>query len=342
MRNRALWFIVGAKEQHVPSHPILPDSRKAAVEAVLEEVLAEVRAVSDATLLHECRSIFRSKVPLNLRAYVAAAMALRLTGSASRQDRPKGRGSDKARGPEQAAADRTGGADKAKGRAPDKAREEPRQAREEKPGRRAEAARPERAPDKPAIEKQESKRGDEPEAREIRYRGEGVTLFVSAGRRQRFYARVAVRILTEAPGIGPEQVGDVRTMDNYCFIVVAPEAEEAAIAALNGLDFKGRILAANRARKKGEPAPTEATGSAPGTDYAAEPSRYDEGDAASSGDDASSGDYAADGAVNASDEGDDAAGADAFGQGSPEVADPEDMAEGDADGSADGSEERQG
>lgn len=265
----------------MPSHPILTDSRKAAVEAVLDEVLAEVRAVSDATLLHECRSMFRSKVPLNLRAYVAAAMALRLTGSGSRQDNQKSRDGNRGRD-----ADRSRGADRKRGEGAtrqdgSKTAEEPagrplrahepreRELREDasqrqggKPGRRGEHDKPKREPDLAAVDAAEARRGDEPEAREIRYRGEGVTLFVSAGRRQRFYSRVAVRVLSEAPGIQPEHIGDVRTMDNYCFIVVDPEVEEAAIAALNGLDFKGRILAANRARKKGEPAPAEAESSA--------------------------------------------------------------------------------
>jgi hypothetical protein len=84
-----------------------------------------------------------------------------------------------------------------------------------------------------------------------------VTLFVSAGRRQRFYARVAIKQLLETPGVSSEQIGDIRTMDNYSFIVVDPAVEDTVLATLNGFDFKGRVLAANRARKKGEPAPAQ-------------------------------------------------------------------------------------
>jgi len=84
-----------------------------------------------------------------------------------------------------------------------------------------------------------------------------VTLFVSAGRRQRFYARIAIKLLLDIPGVADESVGDIRTMDNYSFIVVDPAVEEAVIAGLSGYDFKGRTLAANRARKRGESAPAQ-------------------------------------------------------------------------------------
>lgn len=217
-----------SKESYVPSHSILPESRRAAIEAEFDEALAEVRATADVALLQECRAIFRARVPFNLRAYVAAALALKYAGG-SRQ-------------PEKRSRDGKGGRGRAEGRPDNRAESVARQAKpkkEEKPAREPEAKEP-REPR---------------EVRENRYRGEGVTLFVSAGRRQRFYARVAVKMLLDIPGVADEQVGDVRTMDNYSFIVVDPAVEDAVIAALNGYDLKGRTLAVNRARKRGEPAP---------------------------------------------------------------------------------------
>ena len=216
------------------SHSILPESRRAAIEAAFDEALAEVRAAGDVALLQECRSIFRKRVPFNLRAYVAAALALKGAGG-GRPSASRGRVADD-------------------GRRESRSKGEPR-----KDGRQQQQV----AQKAPAPKKQEKQqREPEPrearapaEPRENRYRGEGVTLFVSAGRRQRFYARVAVKILLEVPGVSDESVGDIRTMDNYSFVVVDPAVEEAVIAALNGYDFKGRTLAANRARKRGEPAP---------------------------------------------------------------------------------------
>lgn len=219
------------KESHVSSHSILPESRRAAIEAEFDNALAEVRATADVALLQECRAIFRARVPFNLRAYVAAALALKYAGG-SRQ-------------PEKRSRDGKGGKGRPDGR----------------PDGRAEAAA--RQPAKQAKPKKEEKPAREPEAREPRevrenrYRGEGVTLFVSAGRRQRFYARVAIKVLLDIPGVADEQVGDIRTMDNYSFVVVDPAVEDAVIAALNGYDFKGRVLAVNRARKRGEPAPAQ-------------------------------------------------------------------------------------
>ncbi len=216
------------------SHSILPESRRAAIEAEIDDALSEVRATADVALLQECRAIFRARVPFNLRAYVAATLALKYAGGS--------------RHPEKRSRDAKGGKGRSEGR-PD--------------GRTESVARqPAKQPAKQAKAKKEEKPVREPETREPRdlrenrYRGEGVTLFVSAGRRQRFYARVAVKVLLDIPGVADEQIGDIRTMDNYSFIVVDPAVEEAVIAALSGYDFKGRVLAVNRARKRGESAPS--------------------------------------------------------------------------------------
>lgn len=204
----------------MPTHSLLPEARLAAIEAAFDEALAEVRAAGDVALLQECRSIFRQRVPLNLRAYVAAALALKCAGTVKTKDKfsrrsPSGKDAHQKRS----------GSD------------------EGKVGRQAEKSN---APER------------EPRAvRENRYRGEGVTIFVSAGRRQRFYARIAIKLLLDIPGVADEQIGDIRTMDNYSFIVIDPAVEDAVIALLDGYDFKGRTLAANRARKRGEPAPTK-------------------------------------------------------------------------------------
>jgi hypothetical protein len=232
-----LWSIT--KESNLPSHPILPVSRRAAIEAVLDEALAEVRAAGDVALLHECRAMFRKKVPLSLRAYVAAAFALRLASSAHVHDQGRGKRHDGPR-PEARVSDKRG-----------KEQAVPPAPRNQVPQKPGESARP----PKPAADQNEAPDRREPEIRENRYRGEGVTLFVSAGRRQRFYARVAIKQLLETPGVHSEEIGDIRTMDNYSFIVVDPAVEDTVLTALNGFDFKGRVLAANRARKKGEPAP---------------------------------------------------------------------------------------
>ena len=231
----------------MPSHSILPEARRAAIEAAFDEALAEVRASGNVALLQECRAIFRKRVPLTLRAYVAAALALKGSG-ASRPADKRGRFTETGRNAEP-------------GR-------DSRGDRNARPGNERQPASVQKKTEKPKKEAvvrevreprsvAESGEVREPrEVRENRYRGEGVTLFVSAGRRQRFYARVAIKVLLDIPGVSDEVVGDIRTMDNYSFIVVDPAVEDVVIAGLGGYDFKGRILAANRARKRGESAPS--------------------------------------------------------------------------------------
>ena len=61
----------------MPANNILPEARKNALITVIDEALEEVKSSRDVSLLQECRSIFRARVPLHLRAYVAANLALK-------------------------------------------------------------------------------------------------------------------------------------------------------------------------------------------------------------------------------------------------------------------------
>lgn len=233
----------------MPSHSILPEARRVAIEAAFDEALAEVRASGNVALLQECRAIFRKRIPLTLRAYVAAALVLKGAGTSRPSDK-RGRFAESGRGAE-ASRDSRGDHDSRQGN------------ERQKNGRARNEGQPaftQKKPDKTRVEAVVSEPREPREVRENRYRGEGVTLFVSAGRRQRFYARVAIKVLLDIPGITDEVIGDIRTMDNYSFIVVDPTVEESVIAGLSGYDFKGRILAANRARKRGESAPTQEEG----------------------------------------------------------------------------------
>lgn len=217
----------------------LNEAQKAMIAERLRSAFERVHDSSGLDALQECRSLFRRGVPLHLRAYVAAALLLE--GS-------EGGGARRGRGARERVSEGRG-----KREPPPGGRAQPRAERSrgsERPARsaaggeagKAEAARP--AP--------EGEGREPPKRRERRYEGEGVTLFVSAGRRQRFYARVALDLLFETPGVSEEAVGDVRTMDNYSFITVDPAVEELVVAALDGRDFRGRALGVNRARKKGE------------------------------------------------------------------------------------------
>jgi len=85
-----------------------------------------------------------------------------------------------------------------------------------------------------------------------RFTGEGTTIFISAGRRQRMFPRIIIKMITSIPGMDPSKIGNIRIMDNYSFVIVEPSCAEAVIAGLNGKMYKGRPLTVNHARKKDE------------------------------------------------------------------------------------------
>ncbi len=91
-----------------------------------------------------------------------------------------------------------------------------------------------------------------------RYQGDGTTVFFGLGKRQRLHPRTLLRLLTEEGGLAPEDIGDIRSFDNYSFVDIAPDKAEGIIAALSGKDFRGRALVVNKARKRGEAAPESA------------------------------------------------------------------------------------
>lgn len=225
----------------------LNEAQKAMIAERLRSALERVHDSSGLDALQECRSLFRRGVPLHLRAYVAAALLLEGSeGGGSRRGRD-GRG-PRERGPNGRGPDERGKREQAPG-----GRAQARDGKSrgsERPARSAAGGESDKAG--PARPSPEGEGREPPKRRERRYEGEGVTLFVSAGRRQRFYARVALDLLFETPGVSEEAVGDVRTMDNYSFITVDPAIEELVIAALDGRDFRGRALGVNRARKKGD------------------------------------------------------------------------------------------
>lgn len=208
----------------------------AAARARLSGILEGIRAAGDAERLNEARSLFRSSVPLHLRAYVAAAMLLEAL------DRGEARG--QRGGPERGARREEGrkrGKEAVAGREP---RQDAPKAKDAKV--RAERQREERVERIPAEELPDAR------IKEGRLSGEGVTLFVGMGRRQRMNARALYRLMSDLTELGEDQVGEVRSRDNYSFVEVAPDVVESVIAALDGAAVRGRKLTVSLARKKEE------------------------------------------------------------------------------------------
>jgi hypothetical protein len=231
----------------VPSSITIEEGRRIAMERLIDEIMEELRIPANVPVLHECRRLLRKKVPLHMRAYVAAALAYRfsapgITGSGSSAGAAgKPVGSARASLPGKAQSGQKIGKDDSRKPLPAEPRKQDHQEVRKEP--RTDSPR------KPQKEAQKTEARQEV-TRENRYQGEGVVLFVSAGRRQRFYAKVVLRTLIDSGKVQEDQIGDIRTMDNYSFINIAPEAEEAAIQILGSTEYRGRLLTVNKAKKK--------------------------------------------------------------------------------------------
>jgi hypothetical protein len=212
----------------VSSKKALSESQKTVIQKRIAGALARVGSLHGPETLHECRALFRKSVPLHLRAYVAAALLVDgLLPDMKSRAASSGKGAPATRAEPQ-------GSTKQGGRRLEPKLEAKREREgEPKVGREASA---------PATR------------REQRYKGEGVSIFISAGRRQRLYARVMLDMLHGLPGIQEQSIGELRIMDNYSFVTIDPAVEELVVAGLNGREFRGRPLSVNRAKKREEQA----------------------------------------------------------------------------------------
>lgn len=202
--------------------PQAPDS--AVIDALLDTLLEDLRKPEARKLLIEARAAFRRRVPFHLRSFAATFLllqAVREGNPKNAQARKKGKTTNSASRedstPSKNVVRQSGNRDSFLDAPPSKAGESP-VAFESKP----------------------------------RYKGEGVTVFFGMGKRQRLYARILVRILEENGSLASNEIGAIRTFDNYTFVDIDPEKADELIARLAKFEFKGRPLICNRAKKRGE------------------------------------------------------------------------------------------
>jgi len=206
---------VSSSDQKAPRLP------SEALDAFLDGILVELRSPSDPAALDEVRAAFRRRVPFALRSYAAAAMILRAAGLSRPAAKPESRGAKQEARPSKDAAQR---------------------------GKQSEPA------SKKAAERDEGhggapgSRADSPSR--PRLSGPGSTIFISMGKRQRLYPRILIDLIAERAGLGLEEIGEVRSFDNYSFADVAPDKAAAVVSALDGYEFRGRKLTANPAKKR--------------------------------------------------------------------------------------------
>lgn len=88
------------------------------------------------------------------------------------------------------------------------------------------------------------------------------TLFLSIGKNRRVYPRDLVQLVFAAGQVSKADIGDIKILDNYSFVEVEEKVAPDVIGRLDGIQYRGRHLTVNFAKKRSEDA-TEAPFSEP-------------------------------------------------------------------------------
>jgi len=78
----------------------------------------------------------------------------------------------------------------------------------------------------------------------------GTTLFISVGKNRRVYPRDLIQLFIGAGKIKREEIGEIKVLDSYSFITVKESSAATAIDNLDGINYRGRSLVVNFAKKK--------------------------------------------------------------------------------------------
>ncbi|MBL7005968.1 MAG: DbpA RNA binding domain-containing protein [Spirochaetia bacterium] len=80
---------------------------------------------------------------------------------------------------------------------------------------------------------------------------DGSSLFISIGKSRRVYPKDLSRLLQETAELDNSDILSIKILDNYSFITVSEKSAAQAIAKLNGIQFRGRPITCDYARKRG-------------------------------------------------------------------------------------------
>jgi RNA recognition motif-containing protein len=79
---------------------------------------------------------------------------------------------------------------------------------------------------------------------------DGVNLFVGVGKKRKVYPKDLIQLFIEKGKISREDIGDIKILDSYSFVMINKESADKLIKNMNGLSFRGRKLNVNYAKKK--------------------------------------------------------------------------------------------
>lgn len=78
------------------------------------------------------------------------------------------------------------------------------------------------------------------------------TLFISIGKNRRVFPKDLIQLFTTNLNINNSDIGEIKILDNYSFLDISIDHASKAISKLSNLNFRGRNLKVNLARKKGK------------------------------------------------------------------------------------------
>ena len=81
---------------------------------------------------------------------------------------------------------------------------------------------------------------------------ESTSLFIGVGRKRGIFPKDIITLLIQGAGISREHIGDIRILDNYCFVQVMQDEAETIIEKLNNSYYRGRNLTVSHSRKPGD------------------------------------------------------------------------------------------
>ena len=95
--------------------------------------------------------------------------------------------------------------------------------------------------------KQNSARPSRPKV--ILAEAESTSLFIGVGRKRGIFPKDIITLLIQGAGISREHIGDIRILDNYCFVQVMQDEAETIIEKLNNSYYRGKNLTVSHSRK---------------------------------------------------------------------------------------------
>lgn len=200
------------------------------VRSLFSEILSRIRTDEDPVTLNAYRGLVRKNVPFFLRSYFAAYLFKQLHSAAP--DASSGRGRKRGDRERQARPDKQGRNDAGRSRGKPVADGPSREDRKPEPRREPELRR-------------EPEPRREPLSEDI-----ASTLFFSAGRNRRAYARELLSLIETEAMVDRSAIGELRVLDNFSFVQVKKEVADDVISALNGFAFRGRPLSVSYAKPR--------------------------------------------------------------------------------------------